>query len=197
MDEPRRRASQLPPSPQIGPVIQRERKQRRLTLDQLAVRSGVSRSMLSQIERGEANPTFAVLWSLTRALEIDFSDLIGDAATAVERGPLEVLTTALTPEIRSADGRCRLRILSPPRYAGRVEWYAVELEPDGQLNSAPHTRGAFEHFTAWSAGIRVESGGVFAEIGAGETVRYAADVEHRISNVGPDPASGLLVLLYQ
>lgn len=48
-------------TPQIGPVIQRERKARHLTLEQLASRSGVSKSMLSQIERSEANPTFAVL----------------------------------------------------------------------------------------------------------------------------------------
>ena len=51
--------------PQIGPVIQKARKARHLTLEQLSRLSGVSRSMLSQIERSETNPTFAVVWSLT------------------------------------------------------------------------------------------------------------------------------------
>ncbi len=51
----------------IGPIIQRERKARHLTLERLAALSGVSRSMLSQIERGESNPIFAVLWGLTQA----------------------------------------------------------------------------------------------------------------------------------
>ena len=55
-------------TPRIGPAIQKERKLRKLTLEQLSVQSGVSKSMLSQIERGEANPTFAVVWSLTQAL---------------------------------------------------------------------------------------------------------------------------------
>ena len=50
-------------TPQIGPVLQRHRKMAGLTLEQLAEKSGVSKSMLSQIERGQANPTFAVLWS--------------------------------------------------------------------------------------------------------------------------------------
>ena len=49
--------------PQLGPRLQQIRKKRRLTLDQLAVMSGVSRSMLSQIERGQTNPTFATLWN--------------------------------------------------------------------------------------------------------------------------------------
>ncbi len=56
-----------------APVIQKERKERQLTLDRLVVISDVSRSMLSQIERSEAKPTFAVLWSLTRVLGINFS----------------------------------------------------------------------------------------------------------------------------
>ena len=54
-------------APLLGPQIQQLRKRRRLTLEQLASLSGVSRSMLSQIERSQANPTFATLWNLTRA----------------------------------------------------------------------------------------------------------------------------------
>ena len=104
--------------------------------------------MLSQIERGQANPTFAVLWSLTRALKLDFADLLQGAAGPKEDGAIEVVAAANTPEIRSADGRCRLQILGPPRLAGATEWYEVAMGPGGELVSAPHARGAFEHFTA-------------------------------------------------
>ena len=77
--EPERSMSDV--APPLGPHIQQIRKARRLTLEQLAAASGVSRSMLSQIERGQANPTFATLWNLTRALNIDISALVGGQAT--------------------------------------------------------------------------------------------------------------------
>ncbi len=183
-------------APLIGPVIQRERKGRRLTLEQLAAMSGVSKSMLSQIERGQANPTFAVLWSLTRALKIGFADLLDGEVIPMNDDTIELVTAAHTPEISSADGSCRLRILSPPRLAGQVEWYGVEIAPSGVLDSAPHAPGTSESFTAFTPGFEVTSGSSTRTLAAGETARYPADVPHRIANTAPEPAKGLMVVLY-
>lgn len=185
-----------PHTPQIGPVIQHERKRRRLTLEQLAGMSGISKSMLSQIERGEANPTFAVLWSLTQTLGIEFSDLVAGGAVARSTGAIEIVSAAHTPEIRSADKLCTLKILSPPRLAGHAEWYEIEIAPGGQLMSAPHTQGAFEHLSAWTDGFTITSGEVSEHLKAGETGRYRADVAHGIANRSDHPARGLLVVLF-
>jgi transcriptional regulator with XRE-family HTH domain len=184
-------------TPEIGPVVMRERKTRKLTLEQLAALSGVSKSMLSQIERGEANPTFAVLWNLTQALGIDFSHLIANGPVASERDVIEVVPAAYTPEIKSADGKCRLSILSPPKLAGHSEWYQVEIAPGGTLDSAPHSPGAFEHFTALSDGFVITSGQSTSRLKAGETARYPADVHHAIANSSRKTVRGLLVVLYR
>ena len=183
-------------TPEIGPIVQRQRKARGLTLERLAALSGVSKSMLSQIERGQANPTFAVLWSLTRALRIEFADLLTGASSPMEEAGMEIVPSAHTPEIRSADGSCRLRILNPPQLSGRTEWYEVDMEPSGMLDSAPHAAGAFEHFTAFTPGFEVTSGGFTQKLASGETARYPADVPHRIANVADGPAKGLIVLLF-
>lgn len=184
-------------TPRLGPIIQRQRKSRSLTLEQLATLSGVSKSMLSQIERGQANPTFAVVWSLTKALKIEFAELLEGGTAPVEDSSVEVQTSAYTPEIKSDDGSCRLRILSPPRLAGTAEWYEVEIQPNGVLDSAPHAAGAFEHFTALTSGFEVTSGGTARSVNAGETARYQADVPHRIANTTGKVARGLLILLYR
>lgn len=183
-------------TPQIGPVIQHHRKQRGLTLEQLASLSGVSKSMLSQIERGQANPTFGVLWNLTRALKIEFTDLLGASGPA-DKAAIERVSAADTPEIKSADGLCRLRILSPPAMAGDTEWYEVEIEPGASLDSDPHAHGAMEHFTALTAGFEVVSAAASLVLRSGETARYRADVAHRIVNTSSRRARGLLVVLYR
>jgi transcriptional regulator with XRE-family HTH domain len=188
---------ELNEAPQIGPVIQRERKSRHLTLERLAALSGVSKSMLSQIERGEANPTFAVLWSLTQALKIDFADLVAAGVVHRQNNPIEVVTVAHTPEIKSPDGAWRLRILSPPALAGRTEWYEVEIAAGGRLQSAPHTPGTYEHLTAQTDGLAVETAlGGRQALAPGETARYRADVEHEIANIGSGLARALMVVLY-
>jgi transcriptional regulator with XRE-family HTH domain len=188
---------ELNDAPKIGPVIQKERKERHLTLDRLAAISGVSRSMLSQIERGEANPTFAVLWSLTQALGIDFSQLIAGGITHQRKAEaIELVTLALTPEIKSPDGAWRLRILSSPALAGRIEWYEVEIAPGCKLQSAPHAPGTFEHLTAHSDGLLVETELGRQALKTGETARYRADVGHEIANSGENLAKALMVVLY-
>jgi transcriptional regulator with XRE-family HTH domain len=185
-------------TPKIGPVLQRQRKNRGLTLEQLAAMSGVSRSMLSQVERGKANPTFAVLWSLTRALKIDIAGLIeGGGSAQSDDQTVELVTAAHTPEIRNADGTCRLRILSPPALAGRTEWYEVEIEPSGTLDSSRHAPGTFEHFTALSPGFEVTSGNSTRPLKAGDTARYPADLPHRIANTSGKRAKGLMIVLYR
>ncbi len=152
--------------------------------------------MLSQIERGEANPTFAVVWGLTQALKIDFSDLVG-SANSTTADQIEVTSQAHTPEIRSLDGRCRLKILSPPRLASVTEWYEVEIDPGGILESDPHATGAFEHFTAFVGTFEITSAESSVRLACGETARYAADVSHRIENIGEELARGILILLYR
>jgi XRE family transcriptional regulator, regulator of sulfur utilization len=188
---------ETPSAPQIGPVLQRQRKSRGLTLEQLASISGVSKSMLSQIERGQANPTFAVLWSLTRALKIEFADLLEGGSVPADAPQIDVVSSSHTPEIKSADGLCRLRILGPPQLAGQTEWYEIEIAPDGHLDSAPHAPGAFEHLTAFTTGFEITSGDATRALKAGETARYPADVPHRIVNRSSKPARGLMVLLYR
>ncbi|UTW55700.1 helix-turn-helix domain-containing protein [Kordiimonas sp. SCSIO 12610] len=180
--------------PQIGPRIQDIRKQKGFTLEQLASHSGVSRSMLSQIERGQANPTFATLWSLTQALGLEISDLTGGVAE-VHHQAIEVMMPNFTPEIKSEDGLCDLKILSPTDQVGRVEWYEISIEAGGKLVSEPHTNGSMEHLTAFNGRFQVVSGKAKTEVPTGGTARYASDVSHTISNPGQETARGILVVV--
>jgi len=169
--------------PEIGPRLQAYRKAQKLTLTDLATMSGVSRSMLSEIERGNANPTYGTLWHLTRALNIDLNSLISGASE--ERSDrIDLQPGNLTPTIRSADGSCTLQILSPAGMVSLIEWYLLSFEPEGKLISDPHGAGTIEHLHCTQGEIVVRSAGNEMIVRAGETARYAADVPHSLTSVG-------------
>lgn len=168
---------------QLPARLKEARQAQGLSLDAVAKLSGVSRSMVSQIERGESSPTIATLWNLTRALQVDFAGLLDGAAAPAA---IEVLRAAEVPTINNLGSGCRIRILSPPEEAGHHEVYELLIAEGGALESQPHARGAREHLSVIEGEASVESGGVQELLRTGDTARYAADVPHAIrAQVGP------------
>mmetsp|Transcript_23393 Transcript_23393/g.40891 ORF Transcript_23393/g.40891 Transcript_23393/m.40891 type:complete len:187 (-) Transcript_23393:939-1499(-) len=168
--------------------LKQARRAQGLSLDAVAKLSGVSRSMVSQIERGESSPTIATLWNLTRALQVDFAGLLDEGAG--ER--IEVLRSVDVPSIENRGAGCTIRILSSPEDAGRHEVYELRFAPGGVLDSQPHRRGAREHLTVIAGSLQVSSGDEVDMVGLGDTARYAADVPHRIA--ADDAARAFLVV---
>jgi transcriptional regulator with XRE-family HTH domain len=175
----------------MGVVVKRARKELHLTLEKLAERCGVSKSMLSQIERGQVNPTFSVVWNLTQSLGLDLN-LLGEQSAGKE--VIEHTHSYSTPTMKSADGSCTLRLLSPAHTVLSVEWYEVVMEPKGSLDSNSHVPGTYEHFTCQTGSVRIESGKQIASAVEGDTLRYHADRPHRIINTSSGVSSGLLVV---
>lgn len=197
---PKPRQRSAPPtdleSPNVGPHVNQLRKKHGMTLDSLSSASGVSRSMLSQIERGETNPTLATVWAIAQALKIDISELVGvrHAATPPR---IDVATAAFTPEIRTEDGLCTLRILSPADRADSLEWYELIFAGGGALLSAAHGKGTREHLTVLEGELEIICDAVGERISGGATARYPADVAHEIRNIGSGEARALLVVISQ
>jgi len=181
--------------PDIGKKIKHLRAAKDLTLDQLAVISGVSKSMLSQIERNKTNPTVGTLWSLTQALKIDIGELLGNKAEKAEKRQ-NILTVKShdIPEIQSADGKCTLKILGPLDLVSHVEWYEITIEKGGVLSSDPHVRGTREHLTILEGNVVISTSEEKHELEQGDTARYGADVDHHIKNNGASQAHAILVV---
>lgn len=180
--------------PAVGERIQQLRQAQRLSLDDLSRRAGVSKSMLSQIERNQANPTVAVVWRLANALEVSMPELLGSPAAAVP--PIVTVAAHATPALRTPDQRCELRILGPIDMAGHFEWYELIVQPGGALESQPHEPGSREHLSVLSGTLEVVSGEASQKLKAGETARYAVDVAHAIRNPAKSVATALLVVVH-
>ena len=175
---------------QLPARLKEARRAQGLSLDAVAKLSGVSRSMVSQIERGESSPTIATLWNLTRALQVDFAGLLEDASPSHQ---IETIRASQRPSIDKRGEGCRILILSPPEEAGVFELYELQFSAGGVLESKPHRRGAREQLTVIDGQIELTSGEATDTLHIGDTARYAADVAHRISAV-KGPARAFLVV---
>lgn len=180
--------------PELGPRLRDRRQAKGLTLEALATASGVSRSMLSQVERGEANPTFATLWQLTQALDVSLDDLVA-AEPAPEENAIAVLERSATPRLDGDGTGAVLWLLGPTDLVGAIEWYELELAPGARLTSSAHTAGTREHVTVLDGAVEIEADGGATPVETGGTARYSADTDHQIANPHDDPARVLLVVL--
>ena len=160
----------------LAASLRAARRARGLSLEAVAQLSGVSRSMVSQIERGESSPTVATLWNLTQALQVDFAGLVEPRAAPA----IGVVRAGEAPVIAARGTGVRIRILSVPEAVGRHEVYELAFEAGGALLSDPHAPGCREHLTVTEGALLVAVGGAEERLGAGDTAHYAADVAHAI-----------------
>jgi XRE family transcriptional regulator, regulator of sulfur utilization len=186
----------LPPAPpEVGATLQRMRLERGLTLEDLSRTAGVSKSMLSQIEREKANPTIAVAWRLANALGVSIAELL--SAETPKDELIRVLEPHETPTLTGDHAGYILKILGPLELAGRYEWYELVLAPGGALVSNPHDPGATEHLTLLHGSVELEVEGNKKKLKLGATARYEADRSHAIRNVGKTEAKALMVVIHR
>lgn len=169
------------------------RKRKGWTLDQLASVSGVSRSMLSQIERGAANPTLAVAHRIAGAFSMTLGDLVD---VAVHAPRIDVIRADDASQVFRDDAECRIRTLSPLPLEKDVEFYELRLKPGGVLESAAHFEGTREFLTVEKGAVRINAAGEPSELNRGDSAHYPADVPHSVQNAGRGEAVAFLVVIY-
>lgn len=174
--------------------IKQLRTDRGWSLDALSRACGVSRSMLSQIERNQANPTLAVTFRIAQAFGIGLGDLV-EAPRATST--IDVIRAEDRTFHYRSDKDCRIRTLSPLHLEKDVEFYEVQLNEGGTLRSAPHFQGTREFLTVVKGRVRVESGDDAEELVVGDSASYHADIPHAILNAGKGEALIFLVDIYR
>lgn len=178
----------------LGARVKHLRTLRGWSLESLASASGVSRSMLSEIEREQANPTLAVTLRIAQAFGMTLGELIEMPGAS---SSVSVIRADDKAYHYSSDKHCRIRTLSPLNLEKDVELYEVQLQSGGALRSAPHFEGTREFLTVQAGEVRVESAGDGELLHPGDSANYRADQPHAIINVGEKPAIVLLVVIYR
>ncbi len=179
-------------SGQLGKTVQRLRKAYNQSLSELAEQSGVAKSIISQIERNETNPTLATIWRLSQALDVSIERVLA----AHEDDPfIETLSRADTPVLVSDDGKVKLAISGWIRTVEWLQWYDVRSEPGGVLESDAHQRGSVECLSVLEGEFEVEVSEVVQRAKAGETLRYRCDRPHSVRCMSDAPARATMVCI--
>ena len=164
----------------LGARIRAERLRRRLSLQALQARTGVSRSMLSEVERGGKAPTVLVLDRIATGLDTSIARLLGQERQA----RVIVLRRAEQDTAMDPSGWER-RILSPVLPGVEFELMRTTIPPGVDAgNFAPHGPGSREYLAIERGTLRLTLDGTAHTLSAGDSIYYAGDCWHGFANPG-------------
>ena len=173
----------------VGRAVKQQREAAGFSLRMLAARSGISASMISDIERGTKSPTVTTVVRLAQALGVS-------AAALIDGG------MGLSPRIRilrrgeGAGGEhpTRWQSLGPAAPGSRIDFVRYQIPPSTVLGPATaHAPGTVEHMHVAAGTVRVTVGDETAELSAGDSCSCRTDAPHGMEN--PDPSAEALIYL--
>ena len=178
-------------SGRLGERVRALRRERGLTLDALAGRSGVSRAMISKLERGEKNPTLVVAARVAEGLGVSLSQLVG----VDERREVVVVRRERRMVMRDPETGFERQLLSPS-FGGRGIEFLRNVVPIGSTSGEfpPHRRGVSEYVVVEMGRLRVLLGSDEYLLERGDALYFEADVTHRFDNAGEEECSYYLVI---
>lgn len=175
----------------VAANVKRIREQKKLTLDAAAEATGVSRSMLAQIEKGDVNPTISVLWKIANGFKVSFTMLVEKKDDTVC-----VVRQADTEPLKEDGGR----YLNYPVFSfdekTLFETYRIVIEKSGALSAQPHMNGAEEYITVFAGQVEVTVAEDSFQLSKGDSIRFSANVPHGYRNVGADRAEMSMLIYY-
>ncbi len=177
----------------LGSRLKAQRLARKLTMDALSRLAGVSKAMLSQIEKDKVNPTVGVMLRISEALKVSIAELVQSGSPG---SIFRVIHASDERYTFSTDAQCSIRTLTPLSLEKSLEFYRVTLERGGELQSEPHFPGTEEFLHLAKGTLAVTSGPETMSIAHGDSLHYRADLAHCLKNVGRGRAEAYLVVRY-
>jgi transcriptional regulator with XRE-family HTH domain len=175
----------------LGERLRALRKTKGQSLEELSKGSGVSKSMISKIERGQATPSTTVLARIAEALGVTFSELMAaEQDSEILFMPLERQPILADPE----SGHMR-RCLAPILPARGIDWVMNVLPPCASTGAfVPHRRGVEEYLHVLRGRLRATLGGAVYELNEGDALYFQAHIPHEFENCGVAPCTYYLVI---
>lgn len=175
----------------VSQNIKHIREQKKLTLDAAAKVTGVSRSMLAQIEKGDVNPTLSVLWKIANGYKVSFTSLIEQSSKQATILPLKDITPIVEDE-----GRYTNYPVFTFDEQRLFETYRIVIAPNGSLQAEAHLSGAEEYITVFGGNVEVEVGDTVYSLNEGDSIKFKADIAHSYRNIASREVILSMIIYY-
>ena len=163
--------------------LKRIRKSKNMSLDMLAERTGVSKSMLGQIERGESNPTVSTIGKIVEGLKVPFEQLIYN-----RKEIMVVPSPEEAPVCKAKEGEYRIYVMLPYDAGRNFEIYQGELTRNARMESESHGEQTWEYLTVVSGEVELILEDSSFLVKTGGSLYFACDRTHVYHNVGETTA---------
>ena len=181
----------------LGAQLRTLRKTRELTLEQLAARSGISAGLLSQMERGQGNPSFNTLVQVAHALSVPVASLFRTEATGspvVRRAERRRIDSHAGDGARDAAGEPTVTELLTPSLAGALEVLLIEVPPGYTTEATPYTHDGEEFGLILEGRHEIHLGEAAYTLEAGDSITYPSRLPHWYRNPGDRPVRSIWVI---
>lgn len=175
----------------LADALRGQRKGKGLAIEQLAELSGVSRSMISKIERAEAVPSTSVLSQLAEALGVTFSQLLVEP----EEQDIVVLPQRVQPLLRDQTSGFTRRCISPILPGRGIDWVLNTLPVGSSTGEfTAHRRGTDEYIYVLAGTLEARMGDAVHRLEAGDALYFQATSSHEFRNLGTGDCQYFLVI---
>lgn len=183
------RSSGAPGEPDLGATIRRLRESRNLSLKEVAARSGLTQSFLSQVERNLTSPSVASLRKVAQAFEVPLTELFqGETAPGdhvVRRSERRQL---IHPRRQWRD------YLLTPSLTGKLQVIWSVIEPGGGSGEEPYSHDSDEECVVVLRGrLEFWVGSEWYLLEEGDSIVFESRIPHRNVNPGPDQTEVLWI----
>ncbi|XBD02133.1 XRE family transcriptional regulator [Pseudalkalibacillus hwajinpoensis] len=175
---------------QVGHTLRRIRKERNISLQELAEFTEVSKLTLGKIERGEANPSLTVIWKIANGLSIPISTLLAETQQVAISRKNE------GNKVLSTNEELMLEPMFTNAGYGSIETHRAFLKPGGEYYADAHQAGVIEYVTVMEGSVMVQVKNEFYELNTYDSIKFSADQEHGYLNRNSTPAVLHFVMIY-
>lgn len=176
----------------MGARVKALREAMGLSLRDLSEKSGVSPTMLSQVERGSTSPTLAVAEKIASGLDLSLSQLL-----RLDEAQHVVISRSGDHLVRSRGGH-RIEELTPPLPGQRADVSSHRLNPGastGGADDAPmHEPGSRETAVVLEGELVLVFEGRRHGLSRGDSVTFDADLPHHFENESDEPVEFVAVI---
>lgn len=179
------------PTRLIGYNLKKLRQKNKLSLDLVAELTGISKGMLSQIERGKSNPTVSTLWKIATGLKIPFSAFMEN-----DKPTYEIISCADSEPLLECDGKMKIHPFFPFDAANHFEILYIALEPGCFHQSPRHADGVSEYIFVFAGRLQLTLGETTLTLETGQALKFSADLAHAYANLDAETCTFQNLIVY-